>query len=295
MKRTLLLVLAAPLVASQLAGCLGAVAVGAGAAALSAADRRTTGTQVEDERIELVASNRFSERFGDKAHINATSYNRTVLLTGEVPDDKMKAEAEGIVRGLPNVRGLVNELQVAGVSSLSSRASDSSITGKVKARFLDSSKFSPLVVKVVTEASVVYLLGIVTEDEAAAATEIARTTGGVRKVVKVFDYCKPIRPARRRPRKKNPGKKNPRSSGNRACAQGDPACASRKKFSGPRRPRNGARSSPGRSSSRTGCSICSTGVTSLISRKPASSARRSSWRSTAMLPRAGWARAQTGP
>jgi osmotically-inducible protein OsmY len=207
MKRILLLLLAVPLVASQLAGCLGVVAVGAGAAALSAADRRTTGTQVEDERIELVATNRFSERYGDKAHINATSYNRTVLLTGEVPDEKTKADAEAIVRGQPNVRSLVNELQVAPVTSLSSRANDTGVTGKVKARFLDSNKFSPLVVKVVTEASVVYLMGIVTEDEANAATEVARTTGGVRKVVKVFDYCKPSDPACAPPAKKEEPKK----------------------------------------------------------------------------------------
>jgi osmotically-inducible protein OsmY len=207
MTRILLLLLAVPLVASQLAGCLGVLAVGAGAAALSAADRRTTGTQIEDERIELVSGNRFSERFGDKAHINATSYNRTVLLTGEVPDEKMKADAEGVVRGQPNVRGIVNELQVAGVSSLGSRASDASVTGKVKGRFLDSSKFSPLVVKVVTEASVVYLLGIVTEEEANAAVEVARTTGGVRKVVKVFDFCKPTDPACAPPAKKDEAKK----------------------------------------------------------------------------------------
>jgi osmotically-inducible protein OsmY len=208
MKKKLLLVLAASLMACLLAGCLGVVAVGAGAAALSAADRRTTGTQVEDERIELVTGNRFSERFGDKAHINVTSYNRTVLLTGEVPDEKMKADAEGIVRGLPNVKlGIVNDLQVAGVSSLSARANDSGITGKVKARFLDSSKFSPLVIKVVTEASVVYLLGIVTEEEANASVEVARTTGGVRKVVKVFDYCKTTDPACAPPAKKEEPKK----------------------------------------------------------------------------------------
>jgi osmotically-inducible protein OsmY len=203
----LLSTVVAAVLTSLLAGCLGVLAVGAGTAALSAADRRTTGTQIEDERIELVSSNRFSERFGDKAHINATAYNRTVLLTGEVADAKAKADAEAIVRGQANVRGIVNELQVAGVSSLSSRANDSGITGKVKARFLDSSKFSPLVVKVVTEASVVYLLGIVTDDEANAAVEVARTTGGVRKVVKVFDYCKPTDPACAPPAKKDEAKK----------------------------------------------------------------------------------------
>jgi len=111
--------------------------------------------------------------------------------SGEVPDEKAKAETEKIVLGVANARGVTNELQVAGGSSLTSRASDATITGKVKARFLDANRFNVLNVKVVTEASVVYLLGIVTEREAADAVEVARTTGGVRKVVKVFEYCKP--------------------------------------------------------------------------------------------------------
>ena len=187
--------LLAALLGSTLQGCLGVAAVGAGAAAVSAFDRRTTGTQIEDERIELVASNRFGEKFGDKAHINATSFNRNVLLSGEVPDDKVKAEAEKIVLGLPNVRGATNDLQVTGNSSLSAQAGDAATTGKVKARFLDANKFNAVHVKVVTEASVVYLLGIVTPAEANDAAEIARTTGGVRKVVKVFEYCKPTDPA----------------------------------------------------------------------------------------------------
>jgi len=174
-----------------LSGCFGAAVVGGGAAVVSAVDRRTTGTQIEDEGIELRAVNRLGERFGDRAHINVTSFNRNVLLTGEVPDAAAKAEIEKIVRGLPNVRGITNEAQVAGVSSYSARASDSTITGKMKARFLDANTFNALHVKVVTEAGVAHLLGIVTEKEAAEATEIARTTGGVRKVVKVFEYCKP--------------------------------------------------------------------------------------------------------
>jgi len=190
-KNALLIAIAVPLVAGALSGCFGMAAMGVGTAVFSAVDRRTTGTQVEDEGIELRVGNRVSERFGDKVHVDVTSYNRNVLLTGEVTDEKARVEIEKIALGVANTRGVTNELQVAGGSSLSSRASDATITGKVKARFLDANKFNVLSVKVVTEASVVYLLGIVTEQEAADAVEIARTTGGVRKVVKVFEYCKP--------------------------------------------------------------------------------------------------------
>jgi osmotically-inducible protein OsmY len=181
--------------AGALAGCIEMAAVGVGAAVLSAQDRRTTGTQVEDEGIELRTANRIGERFGGKVHINVTSFNRNVLLTGEATDERTRAEIERIAREVPNVRGVTNEIQVAGISSLGARSNDSFLTSKVKARFLDANKFSPIHVKVVTEAGVVYLLGIVTENEAADAVDIARTTGGVRKVVKVFEYCKPTDPA----------------------------------------------------------------------------------------------------
>jgi osmotically-inducible protein OsmY len=175
-----------------LSACVEMAVVGVGAGILAAVDRRTAGTQIEDEGIELQAAIRIHERFGGKAHVNVTSYNRNVLLTGETPEAAVRAEVEKIVLGLPrNVRGVTNEIQVAGISSFSARASDATITGKVKARFLDANKFNPLHVKVVTEAGVVYLLGIVTEQEANQAVELARTTGGVRKVVKVFEYCKP--------------------------------------------------------------------------------------------------------
>jgi osmotically-inducible protein OsmY len=186
------LLLVLPTFAISLQGCIEtAVVVGAGTAAYSAADRRTTGVQVDDEGIELRATNRVSERFGDKVHVNISSFNRSVLLTGEVPDAKARDEIEKLVQGVPGLRGVTNDLQVAGATSLTSRASDSTITGKVKARLFDSGKLNPVHVRVITEASVVYLLGIVTEAEANDAVEVARTTGGVRKVVKVFEYCKP--------------------------------------------------------------------------------------------------------
>ena len=183
--------LALPLLAVSLQGCIGVAAVGAGTAALSVVDRRTTGVQVDDEGIELRATNRVSERFGDRVHANITSFNRNVLVTGEVPNAAASDEIAKMIEGVPGVRGVTNDLQVAGGSSLSSRASDATITGKVKARLFDSGKLNPVHVKVITEASIVYLLGIVTEGEANEAVEVARTTGGVRKVVKVFEYCKP--------------------------------------------------------------------------------------------------------
>jgi osmotically-inducible protein OsmY len=190
-KTALALLLALPVATTALQGCFPAVVAGAGGAVLSVVDRRTAGTQLEDEGIELRGGNRISERYGDRVHINLNSYNRTVLISGEVPDQAAKAEVEKIVRGVPNVRGVANEVQIAGLASLGSRTNDSFITSKVKARFVDANRFSPVHVKVVTEAAVVYLMGLVTDAEANDAVEIARTTGGVRKVVKLFEYCKP--------------------------------------------------------------------------------------------------------
>jgi osmotically-inducible protein OsmY len=153
-----------------------------------AQDRRTVGTIAEDEGIERKAASRIGERFKDAVHINVACYNRIVLLTGEAPDEAAKSEIERIARAVENVRGLHNEIAVAGVSSYTVRSNDTLITSKVKARLLDSRKLSGLHVKVVTENSVVYLLGLVKKEEGDEATEIARTTGGVQKVVRAFEY-----------------------------------------------------------------------------------------------------------
>jgi osmotically-inducible protein OsmY len=170
------------------AGCAAVAVSGAAATGiLVAEDRRTVGTITEDQGIELKAASRIEEKVRD-AHINITSYNRAVLLTGEVPTEAAKAEAERIARAVENVRGVFNELTVGANSSVQVRTNDAVITSKVKARFVDGGKFSPVHVKVVTENSVVYLLGVVKRQEAAGATEIARTTGGVSKVVRLFDY-----------------------------------------------------------------------------------------------------------
>lgn len=185
--RTLLLCAACAAALPSLTGCVPAAAVGVGAGVLVFSDRRPTETFVADEAIETRAANRINEKFGDRVHVNVISYNRAVLLTGEAPNEAAKAEIEKIVTGVPNVRAITNELLVAGPSSFGSRSNDAYLTSKVKARFLDANKFSPNHVKVVTEAGTAYLLGIVTQREADDAVDIARTTGGVQKVVRVFD------------------------------------------------------------------------------------------------------------
>ena len=174
-----------------LAGCELAV-IGAATAAFSIAeDRRTSGTQLDDESIQIRAQSRVSERFGEKAHVNVTSFNRMALMTGEVPDAAAREEAGKIVLGVPNVRSIANETQLAIPSTRASRINDEIITTKIKGQLIDSPNVSLVHVKVVTEAGVVFLLGLVTEQEAERAVEIARTTGGVVKVVKLFEYCKP--------------------------------------------------------------------------------------------------------
>jgi osmotically-inducible protein OsmY len=171
-----------------LTGCVAAVVGGAAAGGyLVGEDRRTAAIMADDESIELRVANRVSEKY-PAAHVSATSYNRTVLLTGEAPTTEAKADIERIAREVPNVRGTVNELTVGPPTVLSSRANDSYITSKVKARFVDNGRFNPVHVKVTTENGVVYLLGIVNKQEADRATEIARTTAGVKRVVRVFEY-----------------------------------------------------------------------------------------------------------
>jgi osmotically-inducible protein OsmY len=189
--KTLRTYAALALCAPILAGCFGAAAVGVGAGALMLTDRRNSETYVSDEGMEIRASNRITEKYGDKLHVNVISFNRMVLLTGEVPNEAAKADVEKIASSVPNVRSISNELAIAGPSSFGGRSNDSYITSKVKARFVDANKFSPNHVKVITEAGVVFLLGLVTQAEANAAVEITRTTGGVQKVVRVFEIISP--------------------------------------------------------------------------------------------------------
>jgi len=189
MQKTRLLALAmiAALVSGVLAGCVAAVVGGAGTAVVLGEDRRTVGTVTEDQGIELKTENRIRDKYKD-VHINVTSYSRQVLLTGEVPDAATKSDIEKIAQAVENVRGVHNEIAVGPVSSLSARTNDSFITSKVKARFVDERKFNPVHVKVVTESEVVYLIGLVKHKEADDAVEIARTTSGVKRVVKLFEF-----------------------------------------------------------------------------------------------------------
>lgn len=174
-----------------LAGCFGVAAVGMGAGALMLADRRTSDTYVTDEAIEVRAANAIGEKYGSNVHANVTSYNRTVLITGEVPDAATKADVEKIVAARPNVKATQNELRVSPTSTLGNRSNDTLITSKVKGRFVDYGKFSANLVKVVTEGGTVFLMGLVTRNEGDSATEIARETSGVLAVVRLFEYISP--------------------------------------------------------------------------------------------------------
>lgn len=179
---------ALPLLAT-LAGCVPVMIAGAaGGAAMVATDRRTAGAQVDDEAIELKIVTRANELYGDRIHLNVTSFNGVVLLTGEAPDQGAWASLGNLAKGTEKVRVVHNELVVAPPSELGSRSNDAFITSKVKARMLEAAKFPPNAVKVVTERGVVYLMGIVSRAEGQAAGETAATTEGVQRVVKVFEY-----------------------------------------------------------------------------------------------------------
>lgn len=180
---------AALLAVLLLEGCVEAVVIGGAATGVFvAADRRQPEVVAGDERVGITALSRIGDRYGERVHVNVTSYNYNVLLTGEVPDNQVKAGIEKLVLEIPQVKGALNELQVAGPSTLASRGNDTYLTGRVKGAFVTENKFQANHVKVVTEAAVVYLLGLVTRKEADDATAIARSTSGVKKVVRSFEY-----------------------------------------------------------------------------------------------------------
>ncbi len=189
-RRSLFVLFAITTAASTLlAGCAPLLIAGAaGGTALVDADRRSAGAQVDDEAIELKIGNNIGTGYGDRVHVNVTSYDGIVLLTGEVPTQDLVGTIGEIARTTAKVKRVDNEITVGPVASFGSRTNDSYITSKVKSRFVEANKFAANHVKVVTERQVVYLMGIVRRDEGDAAGQIAATTSGVVRVVKLFEY-----------------------------------------------------------------------------------------------------------
>jgi osmotically-inducible protein OsmY len=186
-RRLVLSALAACATAGALTACAPLIVGSAAVGALVAIDRRTSGAQLEDEGIELRAASRLREALGDRAHVNVTSYNRQVLVTGEVPNDAARQQVEQIVSRVENVRSVVNELAVLGNTTLAQRSNDVLVTGKVRASLVDAKDLYAGAFKVVTERGTTYLMGRVTQREADRATAITRTVGGVQKVVRIFE------------------------------------------------------------------------------------------------------------
>lgn len=187
-KRSLATIALCLVTASALQGCIGLAVGGAVVGTLAATDRRTLASQAADKEIGIKGDLRLKNIVGDKGSVSVNSFNRKVLLTGEVPTEAMKAQVEREIASLEGVESVVNELGVMQVSSFSQRNNDTFITGKVKASFVDARDISSNVLKVNTERAVVYLMGRVTQFEANRATEIARGVPGVVQVVKVFEY-----------------------------------------------------------------------------------------------------------
>lgn len=186
-KRLLGLILVCATLGASLSACFPVIVGGAMVGSLVATDRRTAGAQLEDEGIELRGASRVRDNLSERVHVNINSYNRRVLLTGEVPSQQDLQLVEQIVSRVDNVESVVNELAVLGNASLTQRSSDTLITGRVKAALLDARDLYVNAFKVVTERGTVYLMGRVTQREAERATEIARATPGVQKVVRVFE------------------------------------------------------------------------------------------------------------
>lgn len=172
---------------STLTACAPLLVGGAAGGAMLAVDRRTSGAQLDDEGIELRAKNRMASALQERGHLDPVSYNRILLLTGQVPTEADRQQAEAVARTVPNVRNVVNELTVGPAASLSQRTSDSLTTGRVKSALLGTRSLQSGAIKVVTELSTVYLMGIVTPREADLATSTVRDVNGVLKVVKVFE------------------------------------------------------------------------------------------------------------
>lgn len=169
-------------------GCLPLAVTGMAVGAMAALDRRTVGAQTEDTEIELRAGNRMPDAIKGARGVAITSYNRRVLLTGQVPDEASKLDAERVVRQVPGVREVFNELEMANRVSFSTAANDTSITARIKAGFVEQKALNSNAVKVVTENGVVYLMGLLTQREGPAYATVASRVGGVRRVVTLYEY-----------------------------------------------------------------------------------------------------------
>lgn len=188
MRRPLAAIVLCSVIATGLQGCIEMAIGSAVMGTIAATDRRTFGAQAEDASIVVKGETRIPRVVGGDGHVNVTSFNRKILLTGEVRDEAMKAAVEREVSAIEGVQSIVNELAIAGVSSFASRSNDTLITGKVKASFVDTRDLYANSIKVVTERGVVYLMGRVTQREGTLAGEVTRGVSGVQKVVKVFEY-----------------------------------------------------------------------------------------------------------
>ena len=173
---------------TSLTGCIELMVGGAVMSGVAAADRRTLGAQTEDKAIAVKGESRMPAITGDVGHVNVTSFNRRVLLSGEVRDEAMKSAVEREVRTIDGVQSVYNELVIAGPASYTSRSNDALITTKVKASLVDMKTISAASFKVVTESGTVFLMGRVTQREGTVAADVARGVGGVQKVVKLLDY-----------------------------------------------------------------------------------------------------------
>ena len=172
---------------ASLPGCFPLVAGGVASGALVIADRRNPGTQAIDRGIQLEAESFLTKKYGDNIHVNVSVFNRRVLLTGETRTDSIKLSVEADVKNMKNVTTVFNEMVPAPISGLSARANDSYLTTRIKGAFVATEGIPSNSMKVITEASKVYLMGIVTDAEANRAVEIARSVPGVKQVTKVFD------------------------------------------------------------------------------------------------------------
>ena len=211
-KRFVVNAIAAALLGGSLTACIPLIMGGAVVGGtLVASDRRTSGAQLEDEGIELRSNSRIRNNVGDRVHINVNSYNRQVLLTGEVPSAQDKLLVEQLVAKVENVTSVVNELGILGNSTLTQRSSDVLVTGRVRAMLVDAKDLFANSFKVVTERGITYMMGRVTQREADRGTAVARGTPGVQKVVRIFEIVSEEELARQLPAPAKPPAQSPPS------------------------------------------------------------------------------------